>query len=103
MGILGAVLLLLSIFFVAADLRIFVEWEIFGGYIYSFVFLVLVDWIRLSFGGLVLLISGIVMIYSGDYIGGDKNLFRFLITLILFVLSIILIIYSPNLIRILLG
>jgi len=43
------------------------------------------------------------MIYSGDYIGGDRNLFRFLITLILFVLSIILMIYSPNLIRILLG
>jgi len=103
MGILGFVLLLLSITFVVTDLRIFVEWEIFRGYIYSFVFLVLVDWIRLSFGGLVLLISGIVMIYSGDYIGGDRNLFRFLITLILFVLSIILMIYSPNLIRILLG
>jgi len=50
-----------------------------------------------------LLISGIVTIYSGEYISGDKNLYRFLIVLVLFVASIILMVNRPNLIRVLLG
>jgi len=85
------------------DLSIFMEWEIFRGYIFSFIFLLLVDWIRVRFRGLVLLISGIVVIYSGEYMGGDKNIFRFLLILILFVLSIVFMVFRPNLIRILLG
>src|SRR6185503_16862020 len=63
----------------------------------------LIDWVSLRFRGLVLLISGIVIVYSGEYIGQDINLFRFFVVLFLFVVSIILIIYSPNIIRILLG
>lgn len=58
---------------------------------------------RLRFGGLVIVISGIVVIYSGDYISRDKNLLRFIIILLLFVGSMLLIIFSPNLISILLG
>jgi NADH-ubiquinone oxidoreductase chain 5 len=51
----------------------------------------------------VLLISGIVTYYSGDYMGHDTNLFRFLVILILFVVSMVLMIFSPNIISILLG
>jgi len=72
-------------------------------FFFSFIFLVLLDWVRLRFGGLVIVISGIVVIYSGDYISRDKNLLRFIIILLLFVGSMLLIIFSPNLISVLLG
>nr|QIT06464.1 NADH dehydrogenase subunit 5 [Mesaphorura yosii] len=103
MGSLGISLLCLSVMFNMMDLSIYIEWEFFSGFMYSFIFLILMDWISLSFGGLVLLISGMVVIYSGDYMGSDKNLFRFLLILLLFVGSMILMIYSPNMISILLG
>jgi len=43
------------------------------------------------------------MIYCAGYISGDRRFFRFIILVGLFVLSILLIILSPNIIRILLG
>lgn len=53
--------------------------------------------------GLVMLISSIVLFYSLEYIRGDKFLYRFIMIVYLFVLSIILLILSPNIIRVLLG
>lgn len=44
-----------------------------------------------------------MIIYSYSYIGADKNYYRFVSLVFLFVVSIILIILSPNIIRILLG
>jgi NADH-ubiquinone oxidoreductase chain 5 len=97
------ILVSLSVGFNVIDLFVFIEWEMFRRYFFSFIFLVLIDWVRLGFSGLVLVISGMVVIYSGEYMGQDLNLFRFIIILILFVVSIILIIFRPNIIRILLG
>lgn len=67
------------------------------------IMLLLLDWISLGFVGFVLLISSIVLFYSHYYIYGDKNLYRFILIVYLFVLSMLLMILSPNLIRILLG
>jgi NADH-ubiquinone oxidoreductase chain 5 len=53
--------------------------------------------------GLVLIISGGVFIYRRSYIEADVNFYRFVILVGLFVGSILIIILSPNLIRILLG
>lgn len=51
----------------------------------------------------MLLISRLVIIYRRDYINADKFINRFIILVLIFVLSIILLIISPNLVRILLG
>lgn len=64
---------------------------------------ILLDWISLLFIRFVLFISSIVIFYREEYIEGDVNLIRFIILVSIFVLSIILLIISPNLIRILLG
>jgi len=53
--------------------------------------------------GLVIIISSIVLIYRTFYIEGNKFFTRFILIVYLFVLSIIFLILSPNLIRILLG
>jgi len=44
-----------------------------------------------------------VLVYSSSYIEGDKFLYRFIMLVYLFVLSMLMLIVSPNLIRILLG
>lgn len=51
----------------------------------------------------VLLISSVVIYYRKRYIRSEINLNRFIILVLLFVFSIILLIISPNIIRILLG
>lgn len=63
----------------------------------------MLDWISLLFISFVLLISSIVIYYSYEYILGDLNLNRFIILVVIFVISIIFLIIRPNLIRILLG
>lgn len=44
-----------------------------------------------------------VLYYRGDYIIGDKRFNRFIYLVLAFVLSMIFLIVSPNLVRILLG
>jgi NADH-ubiquinone oxidoreductase chain 5 len=58
---------------------------------------------RVRFMGVVLLISSLIILYSSIYMGRDVNINRFIILVFLFVLSIVLLVLSPNLIRILLG
>merc|ERR1712064_56653 len=70
----------------------------------SGVYLILIlDYISLFFLSLVLLISGRVIIYSNSYISSEQYNSRFISLVLCFVLSIALLILSPNIIRILLG
>lgn len=63
----------------------------------------LFDWISLLFISFVLLISSLVIFYRKEYIKRDLNINRFIILVLIFVLSIIILIIRPNLVRILLG
>jgi NADH-ubiquinone oxidoreductase chain 5 len=84
-------------------LAYFIEWEILNINSCNIVITFLFDWIRLIFISFVLFISSLVIFYRRDYIGGDFNINRFILLVIIFVISIILLIISPNLISILLG
>ena len=64
---------------------------------------ILIDWISLLFLSLVTFISSLVIFYRIEYISGDKFINRFIILVLLFVLSMVILIISPNLIRVLLG
>lgn len=61
------------------------------------------DYFRLLFLWAVILISSRVFIFSSSYIKEDKFLIRFHYLLFLFIISIIILVLSPNLIRLLLG
>nr|UWM92606.1 NADH dehydrogenase subunit 5 [Creophilus maxillosus] len=63
----------------------------------------LFDWMSLLFMSFVLFISSMVVYYSKEYMEGDLNINRFIMLVSLFVLSMMLLIISPNLISILLG
>nr|YP_009351619.1 NADH dehydrogenase subunit 5 [Acholotermes chirotus]AQP30160.1 NADH dehydrogenase subunit 5 [Acholotermes chirotus] len=63
----------------------------------------LFDWISLLFMGFVLIISSLVILYSDDYMFGDLNIVRFIVLVLMFVVSMMFLIISPNVISILLG
>lgn len=97
------ILFLIIIYFILNNLVIFIEWEVISLNSRIIVISILFDWISLLFIRFVLLISSVVIIYSKRYIHLEVNLHRFIILVILFVIRIILLIISPNIIRILLG
>nr|QBZ37556.1 NADH dehydrogenase subunit 5 [Ceruchus minor] len=64
---------------------------------------ILFDSMSLLFVSFVLFISSMVIYYSDEYMSGDLGIYRFIMLVGMFVLSMILLIISPNLISILLG
>nr|YP_010946512.1 NADH dehydrogenase subunit 5 [Episymploce cheni]WGO57230.1 NADH dehydrogenase subunit 5 [Episymploce cheni] len=90
-------------YFIMNDLIYFIEWEIIMLNSNSIVMTFLFDWMSLLFMGFVLFISSLVIFYSEDYMHGDYNLNRFIYLVLLFVMSMMFLIISPNMISILLG
>nr|WES82290.1 NADH dehydrogenase subunit 5 [Zootermopsis angusticollis] len=89
--------------FVIKDLVYFIEWDIITLNSSSVVMTLLFDWMSLFFLGFVFFISSLVVLYSDDYMHGDLNIYRFVYLVLLFVVSMMFLILSPNLISILLG
>nr|YP_009685484.1 NADH dehydrogenase subunit 5 [Parribacus antarcticus]QDM38491.1 NADH dehydrogenase subunit 5 [Parribacus antarcticus] len=81
----------------------FIEWEIGKLNSCCIVMSLILDHISLVFSSFVLLISSMVLFYSGGYMDNDKSFTRFMYLVLGFVLSMLLLIVSPNLISILLG
>lgn len=97
------ILFFFRIYYLLNDLVYFIEWELINVNSSSIVITFLFDWIRLIFISFVLFISSLVIFYRKEYISEDKNINRFILLVVIFVFSIIILIISPNLIRILLG
>ena len=83
--------------------EIIFEWEIMSLYSSKIIIIFIFDYISLFFLRVVSLISGRVIIYSTSYISSEVFFRRFILIVILFVISIYLLILSPNIIRLLLG
>nr|QTC08208.1 NADH dehydrogenase subunit 5 [Parachauliodes yanbaru] len=96
-------LFFISMIYIFKELTVFIEWEILTLNSSSIVMTLLFDWMSLLFMSFVLFISSVVIYYSKEYMGGDYNMNRFIILVLLFVLSMMFLIISPNLISILLG
>nr|WRO44800.1 NADH dehydrogenase subunit 5 [Habronychus chaoi] len=93
----------LSMYFFMIDFSLMIEYEVFNLNSSIVCMSVLLDWMSLLFMSFVLLISSMVIYYSYEYMHGDLNLNRFIILVVLFVVSMMFLIISPNLISILLG
>nr|UZH35968.1 NADH dehydrogenase subunit 5 [Xizicus fascipes] len=96
-------LMMMGFYFIMHEIVIFIEWEIFTLNSSSLVMTFLFDWMSLLFMGFVLFISSLVIFYSEEYMHGDVVIDRFIILVLMFVLSMMFLIISPNLISILLG
>nr|YP_010743882.1 NADH dehydrogenase subunit 5 [Polythlipta liquidalis]WET30822.1 NADH dehydrogenase subunit 5 [Polythlipta liquidalis] len=93
----------MMMYFIMNNMVIFLEWELISFSSISIVMSILLDWMSLLFMMFVLLISSVVIYYSKSYMISELNLNRFIILVLLFVFSMILLIISPNIISILLG
>nr|QPO06996.1 NADH dehydrogenase subunit 5 [Anopheles funestus] len=96
-------LFLISLKFLLNDLVYFIEWEVLSLQSMSIVMTFLFDWMSLMFMSFVLLISSLVIFYSNQYMEEDYNINRFILLVLMFVMSMMLLIISPNLISVLLG
>nr|YP_010700999.1 NADH dehydrogenase subunit 5 [Anopheles kunmingensis]WCI21214.1 NADH dehydrogenase subunit 5 [Anopheles kunmingensis] len=96
-------LFLISLKFLLTDLVYFIEWEVLSLQSMSIVMTFLFDWMSLMFMSFVLLISSLVIFYSNQYMEEDYNINRFILLVLMFVMSMMMLIISPNLISILLG
>nr|YP_009241719.1 NADH dehydrogenase subunit 5 [Gasterophilus pecorum]AMP88107.1 NADH dehydrogenase subunit 5 [Gasterophilus pecorum] len=85
------------------DLTLFIEWEVVSLNSMSIVMTLLFDWMSLIFMSFVSVISALVIFYSSEYMSDEENMDRFIILVIMFVISMAFLIISPNLIKILLG
>nr|UOG84780.1 NADH dehydrogenase subunit 5 [Ocinara albicollis] len=95
--------LLIMIYFIMNNLVLFLEWEIISFNSMSIVMSILLDWMSLLFMMFVCLISSVVIYYSKSYMSSELNLNRFILLVLMFIFSMILLIISPNMISILLG
>nr|WHL46468.1 NADH dehydrogenase subunit 5 [Sarbanissa venusta] len=93
----------MMIYFIMNDMIIVLEWEIVSFNSMMIIMSILLDWMSLLFMMFVFLISSVVVYYSKSYMSSELNLTRFIILVLLFVFSMMLLIISPNIISILLG
>lgn len=93
----------LGIYILNSNVSFFMEWLVITLNSVEVEICLYLDSVAAIFISLVILISGLIIIYSDQYIAGEKFVNRFLSIVLLFVISIIFLIISPNLIRILLG
>nr|ADO60541.2 NADH dehydrogenase subunit 5 [Drilaster sp. BMNH 840462] len=92
-----------SMFFMFFDYVIMLEYELMSLNSSVISMSLLFDWMSLLFVSFVFFISSMVILYSDEYMSGDLNINRFIFLVFLFVLSMMFMIISPNLISILLG
>jgi len=85
------------------DIVLILEWLIIMINSLNMEFIIMIDWISMLFIRIIILISSMIILYRYIYICNEIRIHRFVILVILFIFSIILIVLSPNIIRILLG
>nr|YP_010988543.1 NADH dehydrogenase subunit 5 [Medeopteryx incisura]WOR80687.1 NADH dehydrogenase subunit 5 [Medeopteryx incisura] len=93
----------MSLYFMMMDLVVMFEYEFMALNSNIICMSILLDWMSLLFMSFVLFISSMVIFYSDEYMHGDLNIHRFIMLVFLFVMSMMFLIISPNLISILLG
>nr|YP_009709658.1 NADH dehydrogenase subunit 5 [Velutinodorcus velutinus]QEX51676.1 NADH dehydrogenase subunit 5 [Velutinodorcus velutinus] len=93
----------MSLNFMSMDYSMVLEIEMVSVNSSSIVMSILLDWMSLLFASFVLFISSMVIFYSLEYMEGDLMINRFIMLVAMFVASMLLLIFSPNLISILLG
>nr|ALO71138.1 NADH deshydrogenase subunit 5 [Stenus comma] len=95
--------LYLSVYFMIFNMKYIIQYELLTLNSMEILLTFLFDWMSFMFMSFVMFISLLVIMYSSDYMIMDNNMNRFLMLVFLFVISMLMLILSPNLISILLG
>nr|QIV24699.1 NADH dehydrogenase subunit 5 [Enneaphyllus aeneipennis] len=93
----------LGVVFLIQDYTMIIDFTLLSFNSCSIIMSILLDWMSILFLSFVMFISSMVIFYSEEYMEGDVYLNRFIMLVVMFVVSMMLLIISPNLISILLG
>nr|AML25659.1 NADH dehydrogenase subunit 5 [Scolytinae sp. BMNH 1274712] len=99
----SSMLFIFSLYLFSSSYVFMLEYELLNIYSSKVVMTILLDGMSTLFMSFVMLISSMVIYYSMGYMEGEFYLNRFIMLVFLFVLSMVFLIISPNLISILLG
>nr|UPU95835.1 NADH dehydrogenase subunit 5 [Parachronistis sp.] len=99
----GVMNFIFMLYFIMNNKILFLEWELISLNSSMIIMSILLDWMSLLFMMFVSLISSVVIYYSKSYMSSELNLNRFIILVLLFVFSMVLLIISPNIVSIFLG
>nr|YP_010271138.1 NADH dehydrogenase subunit 5 [Anchon yunnanense]UKB86903.1 NADH dehydrogenase subunit 5 [Anchon yunnanense] len=104
MIIFSLLMFYLGLWFMIEDMCFFLEYSVMFINSLTFYYVLIFDWKSLLFMSVVMFISSMVVFYSSLYMGyGSLSCNRFLYLVLLFIMSMVLMVLSPNLISILLG
>nr|WNV22588.1 NADH dehydrogenase subunit 5 [Psylliodes kiesenwetteri] len=95
--------MVISINLMIKDLVYIIEYNFMTFNSINLIYIILFDWMSSMFMSFVLFISSLVIFYSEEYMAEDLNKDRFILLVVMFVVSMMFMIISPNLISILLG
>nr|YP_010478236.1 NADH dehydrogenase subunit 5 [Nesophrosyne sp. 281 GMB-2012]UVI59680.1 NADH dehydrogenase subunit 5 [Nesophrosyne sp. 281 GMB-2012] len=102
--LMSSLFLGLCLNFMLLDYSLMVEWVILSFNSVSMSYFIYLDWISMGFSFVVFFISSMVVLYSGVYMGTyNYSSVRFLLLVLMFVTSMLLMIVSPSLVSIMLG
>nr|UAA82165.1 NADH dehydrogenase subunit 5 [Walkerella microcarpae] len=103
MVMISMMLMNMSIYFLFNKLNYFFEWNILIFNSSNINMLIYMDWVMLMFISTVMLISSMIMFYCCEYMNHDNYNIRFFYLILLFILSMLFMIISPNMMSILIG
>nr|YP_010180056.1 NADH dehydrogenase subunit 5 [Anisopteromalus calandrae]QUX32902.1 NADH dehydrogenase subunit 5 [Anisopteromalus calandrae] len=101
--IISMFMFILSMWFMLNKLIYFLEWNVYSMNSINLNMYMYIDWVLLLFLFMVLFISSMIMLYCSEYMNHDNYYVRFYYLVLLFILSMILMVLSPNMISILIG
>nr|QTA94001.1 NADH dehydrogenase subunit 5 [Eupristina koningsbergeri] len=94
---------IMSLIFLYFKNSMFFEWSVMSLNSVSINMYLFFDWMTFMFIFVVMLISSMIMMYCNEYMSSDSNKVRFFYLVFFFVLSMLLMIVSPNMVSILIG
>nr|YP_010945306.1 NADH dehydrogenase subunit 5 [Japanagallia malaisei]WMI45373.1 NADH dehydrogenase subunit 5 [Japanagallia malaisei] len=102
--IFSILMMYFGIYFFCLDFYLFLEIKLFSLNSVNVFYVLFFDWVSLVFCSVVLFISSMVILYSCQYMGySSYSSMRFLYLVVIFIMSMVLMIISPNLLSILVG
>nr|YP_010586419.1 NADH dehydrogenase subunit 5 [Nyctiophylax orbicularis]UZZ44207.1 NADH dehydrogenase subunit 5 [Nyctiophylax orbicularis] len=96
-------LMIFGMLFIWLNFIYLIEFYLFDLFSCNILMLILLDYKSLLFSSIVLIISSMIMLYSNVYMSNEIYKKRFLTLVFMFILSMLLLIMSPNMISIMLG
>jgi len=101
--ITSTILALSSVLIIIINSTTIIRWEIYNMFSRRIRLDIILEWTRIIYSSIIMFISGNVLKFSKNYIYYDHNFNRFTYTVLLFILSINLLVFIPNIICLLIG